>query len=1065
MGAGPHARALTDDEDGDSLPGVLVTPDRAPDGTLLDELAITMEAIAQLRPRQSPLALVTRAMLAQLSAAPLAALGRLAKGVDPPVPRSAITAPLRPRGSRALRRPSPLAALGYRAKEVDLPVTLGAIGSPSLLNMLSLTPLAALGYRAKEVDLPVTLGAIGSPSLQRALLQPRVRVTCTPPLAALDYRAKEVDLPVPLGAIGSPSLQRTCSTSPLAALGYRAKEVDLPVPLGAIGSPSLQRALLQPGGLAMYALGALRLTGNTHIAVVWPGTVLLAAPPIPPLRLTGNTHIAVVWPGTVLLAAPPIPPLSAAHALEGAVPLALPVAPMSAGDWTVALTADDYDPTSQAMLLLRPSEGATDAVKRALQNVDDWLLLRKSAQPGRGLPTPRDLMESAMKAALGASSVASIDVQTCASRDLPALFAFLDVVAWCAARAQPLLLQAGPLPCQARAAAAALAKQPHNASEYPCGPARYRLPEGAELMGGGSGAWGARAAPPLPRTEDARRAPLLPPQPAAPVTATDADVVALQHFWLVNKRHKLLYLAIPKVACTQMIQLFLRAVNATDWDTDVMANIHFHSGNKRIRAKTQVTAAQLTAIMNDPQWTRAVVLREPRRRVLSLPCVRALFRPLRYPDKLVCGLLSPRRLPRVLTIVTNVRALWRLRDQLTQLPCAYLDKYVLHGSYGDRVRADKRYVSFHEFVEVRADRRYVSFHKFVESTPVRVRADKRYVSFHEFVESTQVDTGMRLARRRTGAHPLSTVDPHHRPQALFMDKFLPYMNFIAEYTQVQHHVREMLEKVGMWEQYGASGWGRDKQQSGASGWGRNKQQAIYQPNSNTVQRHSTNSEALHELFYTPEIEQMVMRSYAIDYDMFPGIAMLLDPAVAAFDSVLALDDLSILMPHHHLETGPPLLRLAAGTADASSAPRAPSSSSCGGGIRQLAALLPPALFALALARRSLDAHLQWRRMMSREGSQAPPLPRQMKDGFRGEDTCTYNPLVNLCAGAGAWRGFAQNGCWSAGSDAQEFAALTYKALDGGGVNAWRDVEADFDLFAGTFALQALALAEPVQLCC
>eukprot|EP00611_Tribonema_gayanum_P008367 TRINITY_DN1787_c5_g1_i1.p2 TRINITY_DN1787_c5_g1~~TRINITY_DN1787_c5_g1_i1.p2 ORF type:complete len:185 (+),score=67.38 TRINITY_DN1787_c5_g1_i1:308-862(+) len=173
--------------------------------------------------------------------------------------------------------------------------------------------------------------------------------------------------------------------------------------------------------------------------------------------------------------------------------------------------------------------------------------------------------------------------------------------------------------------------------------------------------------------------------------------------------------------------------------------------------------------MNDPQWTRAVVLREPRRRVLS----------------------------------------------------AYLDKYVLHGSYGDRVRADKR-----------------------------------YVSFHEFVESTQVDTGMRLARRRTGAHPLSTVDPHHRPQALFMDKFLPYMNFIAEYTQVQHHVHEMLEKVGMWEQYGASGWGRDKQQ------------AIYQPNSNTVQRHSTNSEALHELFYTPEIEQMVMRSYAIDYDMF-----------------------------------------------------------------------------------------------------------------------------------------------------------------------------------------------------
>eukprot|EP00611_Tribonema_gayanum_P025562 TRINITY_DN5847_c0_g1_i7.p2 TRINITY_DN5847_c0_g1~~TRINITY_DN5847_c0_g1_i7.p2 ORF type:complete len:271 (+),score=123.63 TRINITY_DN5847_c0_g1_i7:405-1217(+) len=247
------------------------------------------------------------------------------------------------------------------------------------------------------------------------------------------------------------------------------------------------------------------------------------------------------------------------------------------------------------------------------------------------------------------------------------------------------------------------------------------------------------------------------------------------------------------------------------------------------------------------------------------------------------------------------------------------------------------------------------------------------------------------------------------------------------------------------------------------------------------------------------------------------------------NSVLALDGLFILMTRHNLDYpafyGSLLAQLTPAALHArhrarlfrmldlclaSSHLAAAAAAAFAKRLLRLALLAPPpaALFALALARRVLDAHPQCRQMISREEAKAadakeaaaakaaeaaakrPPVP--LPDSIETADDLLatsslweisalrrhYHPSVSVVA-----RGFAQKAGGSASSNAQEFAALTYKALfdqemkrnlksnlkskaggEGGMPVAFApprgllrscarpDGEADFDVFAGTFAL-------------
>ncbi|CAN0447730.1 unnamed protein product, partial [Ectocarpus fasciculatus] len=66
-----------------------------------------------------------------------------------------------------------------------------------------------------------------------------------------------------------------------------------------------------------------------------------------------------------------------------------------------------------------------------------------------------------------------------------------------------------------------------------------------------------------------------------------------------------------------------------------------------------------------------------------------------------------------------------------------------------------------------------------------------------------------------------THDPRSDPQLFFgLDKFLPYFDFVGDFKHVQEHSEEFLKRAGLWEEFGASGWGRWGQAAFFQRWGR-----------------------------------------------------------------------------------------------------------------------------------------------------------------------------------------------------------------------------------------------------
>lgn len=94
------------------------------------------------------------------------------------------------------------------------------------------------------------------------------------------------------------------------------------------------------------------------------------------------------------------------------------------------------------------------------------------------------------------------------------------------------------------------------------------------------------------------------------VDVLESDLVAFSHHVYASTAHQLVFFTIPKVACTQWIQLFLRIEGVSDWNQ----NPHYH---KRRPLLSRFSPTEATEIMNSPDWTRAVFLRDPAERLLS----------------------------------------------------------------------------------------------------------------------------------------------------------------------------------------------------------------------------------------------------------------------------------------------------------------------------------------------------------------------------------------------------------------------------------------------------------------
>ncbi|CAN0153409.1 unnamed protein product [Scytosiphon promiscuus] len=140
---------------------------------------------------------------------------------------------------------------------------------------------------------------------------------------------------------------------------------------------------------------------------------------------------------------------------------------------------------------------------------------------------------------------------------------------------------------------------------------------GGEPGGGGGNTGGTLSSlpppppPPPPLWQDAK--------PEEKAVVTQLDLRNFQHFWLANVEKKVLMVAIPKVACTQVHALFLRLQGSKNWNSPHMQEIHYHKDMDRYKmsAMAGMTPEKASAILNDPTWTKGVFLRDPAERLLS----------------------------------------------------------------------------------------------------------------------------------------------------------------------------------------------------------------------------------------------------------------------------------------------------------------------------------------------------------------------------------------------------------------------------------------------------------------
>ena len=98
-------------------------------------------------------------------------------------------------------------------------------------------------------------------------------------------------------------------------------------------------------------------------------------------------------------------------------------------------------------------------------------------------------------------------------------------------------------------------------------------------------------------------------------------------------------------------------------------------------------------------------------------------------------------------------------------------------------------------------------------------------------------------------------DSHWRPQSRRMEgKYWPYINFVGHLETVSDDARILLLKIGAWDAYGSTGWGKHGNESifGSSAGGSGR-------------RHATNAKQKLKTYLTPELERLVEDYYANDY--------------------------------------------------------------------------------------------------------------------------------------------------------------------------------------------------------
>ena len=164
------------------------------------------------------------------------------------------------------------------------------------------------------------------------------------------------------------------------------------------------------------------------------------------------------------------------------------------------------------------------------------------------------------------------------------------------------------------------------------------------------------------------------------------------------------------------------------------------------------------------------------------------------------------------------------------------------------------------------------FDKIIGEEYMRTKFNRDTMTFAEFIDliSSNETRHMRF-------------DPHWRPQTMIcgLDYLLPHFDFVGSLDHVAEHTKLLLDRVGIWETYGAKyDDGKDLKTRHASqcavtlevdGKHRNATGFNQRGPSTADHDHSTGSKNLLDEYYTPELLAKVRKLYYLDYAVWDDL--------------------------------------------------------------------------------------------------------------------------------------------------------------------------------------------------
>jgi hypothetical protein len=330
-----------------------------------------------------------------------------------------------------------------------------------------------------------------------------------------------------------------------------------------------------------------------------------------------------------------------------------------------------------------------------------------------------------------------------------------------------------------------------------------------------------------------------------------APLINLDAGWdvspIVLEDYKLIFFTIPKTGCTVFKQLFRRMMGYQDWPMDKDPNYPHNPQFNGLKYLYHYSSKRAAEILTSPDWTRAIFVRDPKDRLLSAYLDKALHGNGTFIKRKCCGIKPPPKNKEL-----KFQELQKEHQQKLQQYESYRSRrggnMLLAESFsknGRRLQQSTRSMN--------------ALHS--HAALMGMQAGMRYSP-----TAPAVPWGTELPRPCSNlTFPENTItfetfvkefiaicqDPHWLPQAKRIDKVVwKHINFVGSFDRVEQDTRRMLERIGAWEEFGATDW------PGVGG-------SIFSKNS---ARHKTSARDHLGEFYTPELEQVVYRHYQIDYE-------------------------------------------------------------------------------------------------------------------------------------------------------------------------------------------------------